>query len=93
MGDVINLSDYRDSAKLEEEYLQFLTHVTKMVKTPMSIPELSKACYLSLRYLEGNINCLNILSMLKSGTSEEAEDLKRMICLYMEELLNDLNKY
>ena len=63
MGDIINLKDYKESAVLEEEYLKFLTHVNKFVGIPTTIPELAKTFYFTLRYLEGSVNCLDMLSI------------------------------
>jgi len=93
MGEVVSLDAFRNNNKLEEEYLQFLSHVNKFVKIPTNIPELAKCFYFTLRYLEGNINCFTILSLIKNMPPEDVEDLRTQIITYLDGLSNDLQKF
>ena len=82
MGDIINLKDYKESAVLEEEYLKFLTHVNKFVGIPTTIPELAKTFYFTLRYLEGSVNCLDMLSILTTQPEQQIQEMKKMVRNY-----------
>lgn len=93
MADIINLDDFRKSNELEEEYLKFLTHTNKFVKVPTNIPELARCFYFTLRYLEGNINAFDILTILKPLPENEVAELKEMLVKYLTGLLEDLNKF
>lgn len=93
MGDIINLKDYKESAVLEEEYLKFLTHVNKFVGIPTTIPELAKTFYFTLRYLEGSVNCLDMLSILTTQPEQQIQEMKKMVRNYLEGLSEDLQKY
>lgn len=93
MSKVVNLDDYRKSNELEEEYLKFLTHVNKFVGIPTSVPELSKAFYFILRYMEGTINCFETLSILKPMPEQQMEEMRNMVITYLQGLTQDLQKY
>lgn len=93
MGKVVNLDDFRKSNELEDEYLKFLSHVNKFVKIPTNIPELSRAFYFILRYLEGTINCFEILSVIKNLPQDEVSQLRQHLTAYLEGLSDDLQKY
>lgn len=92
MGDLVKLEDYRQSNKLEEEYLQFLSHINKFMKIPTSIGEMARAFYFTLRYLEGTVNGLAILSLIKSMPQDELEEMKVMVTEYMDRLSADLKQ-
>lgn len=90
MGDVVKIDDYRKSQALEEEYLKFLSHVNKFVKTPTDIVELAKCFYFTLRYLEGNINCLEVLSLMNRVQSDQTVEMKNHVVQWMDRLTEDL---
>ena len=93
MGNVVSLDDYRKSNELEEEYLKFLSHVNKFNKIPTDIPELMKCFYFTLRYLEGTVNCFEILSIIKGLDDSQIQDIKVNVGTYLESILQDLKKY
>lgn len=93
MGELVSLEEYRKSNSLEEEYLKFLSHVNKFNKVPTDIPELMKCFYFTLRYLEGTVNCFEILSVIKGLRDEQIQDIKVNVGNYLESILHDLRKY
>lgn len=93
MAEIINLDDFRKANEIEEDYLKFLTHVNKFVKIPTNIPELSRCFYFILRYLEGTVNALEILSVIKNLPENEVYELKNQIIKYLDGLSADLRKY
>lgn len=93
MGKIVSLDDFRKSNEIEEEYLKFLSHVNKFMKIPTNIPELARAFYFTLRYLEGNVNCFEILSVIKNLPPDEVDELRNHLTSYLDSLSNDLKKY
>lgn len=93
MGEIVNLEEYKQSKVLEEEYLKFLTYTNKFVGIPTSIPELMRAFYLILRYLEGTINCFETLSILKPMSEKDVSSLRQMVIEYLQGLQQELQKY
>ena len=93
MGKVINLDDYRQSAKLEDEYQQYYSHVRQYLKLPTSIPELIKSFYFTLRYLEGTVNAFDVLTLAKRVPEEDIDEMRVMITSELDRIANDLKKY
>ena len=92
MGEIVKLEDFRKSNELEEEYLKFLTNINKFVKIPTNVPELARCFYFTLRYLEGNINCLEILSLIKNIPEDDIQEMKKQLLMYLDGLVSDLQK-
>lgn len=90
MGTVVSLDEYRKGNELEEEYLKFLSHVNKFVGIPKTLPECIKAFYFILRYLEGNVNCFSILSVLGFLSYKEVAENKKMLIDYLQKILDDI---
>lgn len=92
MGELIKLDDFRKSNELEEDYLKFLSHVNKFVKIPTNVPELARCFYFTLRYLEGNINCFEILTLIKNLPPQDIADMKTQLLSYLDSLSAELQK-
>lgn len=90
MGKIINLNEYKDSKKIEDDYLKFLSYVNKYMKIPTNLPELVRCFYFILRYLEGTVNCFSILSVIKNIPDKEVEETRNMVINYLEDIINDL---
>lgn len=93
MGKVINLEEYRQSNKLEDEYQEFYSHVRKYLKLPTTVPEMIKSFYFTLRYLEGTINAFDVLTLAKRVPEEQIEEMRVMITSELDRIANDLKKY
>lgn len=91
MGQLINLQEFKESKNYEKEYLQFLTYVNKYLKIPTDVPTLAKNFYFTLRYLEGTMNCLSILTMMKQMDPKLIEEMKTMVGAYLQEIQDQLN--
>ena len=90
MGDLIKIQDYKDSKGLEEEYQKFLVYVNKFIGIPSKPPEIVKAFYLCLRYLEGTINCLQTLDALGLISDIESHEIHEMVSTYLKGLETEL---
>lgn len=89
---VINLDEYRQFNKMEKDYQAFLTYVNKMLKIPKDVPSLARCFYFILRYLEGTVNCMFLLSILPNIPQTQTFELKKMVIQYLEGILEDLKK-
>ena len=49
--------------------------------------------YFTLRYLEGSVNCLDMLSILTTQPEQQIQEMKKMVRNYLEGLSEDLQKY
>lgn len=90
MGQLINLQEFKESKNYEKEYLKFLTYINKYLSIPTDVPSLAKNFYFTLRYLEGTMNCLSILSMVKQFDPKLVEEMKTMIGSYLQEIQDQL---
>lgn len=93
MGDVVDIEIYKKSKDIESDYLEFLSHVNKYISTPTTVGELARAFYLSLRYLQGTVNAMGILSMISPVPTTEFEEMKQMVTSYLNQLSEDVQKY
>ena len=90
MGKLIDITEYLKCKNIEEDYQKFLTHVNKFIGIPKDVISLSKAFYCTLRYLEGTINCLAFLPLLKPVNEKYYKELKEQIIIWLEGILQDL---
>ena len=93
MGDLVNLDEYRQSNEMEKEYLKFLTYTNKYLHIPTDVPDLIRCFYFTLRYLEGTVNALDILSMVKPLPEKEIEELKAHVIEQLDEIKTSLMKF
>jgi hypothetical protein len=93
MGDIIDLNEYRKMTNVDSDYEKFITAVNKAVGIPTSFNEIIRSFYFGLRYLDGTINCFEILSMVNSFPPEHVEQLKKLVSDWVEEIKDTLGKY
>lgn len=86
---VINLNEYRESKQLENDYLKFLTYVNKYTGIPITLAQLVRVFFLNLRWLEGTVNCLSVLSIV-SINDKEIEETKTMVIDYLNKIIEDI---
>ena len=95
MTNILDFTAYKNnkqlSDKLEESYLSFLSNVNKLVGVPSSVEDCAKVFYFIMRYFEGTLNCLSVLSLLKLKTDPKMSyELKQHLITWLEGILNDL---
>ena len=93
MGDIVDLDTWRQCSDIEKDYLNFLTHVNKYIKPPMSMPDLIRSFYFITRYLEGTVNSLDILSLVKPLPQNELDKLREHVISKLDEIKESLMKY
>ena len=89
MGKVINLNEFKESKQLETDYLKFLTYVNKYTGIPTNLVQLVRVFFLNLRWLEGSVNCLSVLSIV-STNDKEIEETKTMVIDYLNKIIEDI---
>lgn len=89
MGKVINLNEFKESKQLENDYLKFLTYVNKYTGIPINLAQLVRVFFLNLRWLEGTVNCLSVLSIV-SINDKEIEETKTMVIDYLNKIIEDI---
>ena len=89
MGKVINLNEFKESKQLENDYLKFLTYVNKYTGIPTNLVQLVRVFFLNLRWLEGSVNCLSVLSIV-STNDKEIEETKTMVIDYLNKIIEDI---
>ena len=95
MSNVLDLERFRQNKQYaelyESKYLKFLSHVNKFTGVPTSINKCIELFYMSLRYLEGTVNALGILSTIKMNTNNnDVEQLKTMVIAWLQQLIDDI---
>lgn len=89
----VDLNTWRQCSDIEEDYLKFLSHINKYLRVPTDVPDLTRCFYFTLRYLEGTVNALDILSMVKPLPEKEIEELKAHVIEQLDEIKTSLMKF
>lgn len=90
---VVDLKTWKQCSDIEEDYLNFLSHINKYLRVPTDIPDLTRSFYFTIRYLEGTVNALDILSMVKPLPEKELEELKTHVIEQLDEIKASLMKF
>ena len=90
MDNIVDLNKYKEQNK---EYLNFVTHVQKLLGVPTDVNELMKTFEYLLCYLEGTVHCFEVLSVLKPMDAEAIEHMKMLVLNKLDSISNDLQKY
>ena len=90
---VVDLATWKQCKNVEEDYLSFLTYINKYLKPPTSMPDLIRTFYFTLRYLEGTVNALDILSLIKNLPEDQVETLKSHVINMLDEIKTSLTKF
>jgi hypothetical protein len=90
--DFIKFKETReDSNQLENNYLKFLTHVNQFLGIPSDMNKAFEVIYYNLRYLEGTINAISILSMLnRSIPRKDIEEGKIYLINWLNQIIEDI---
>lgn len=94
MGKLIDFNKYKGDKEsgdvLENKYLKFLTYVNKFTGTPTTGDKLAEILYYNLRYLEGTVNGMSMMSFLNVMTRKEIEEGKRLIIGWLNQIIEDV---
>ena len=95
MGNILDLDKFRAdksaSDELEREYIKFLDHINKFIGPPTSYDKLIRSFYMTLRYLEGNVNTFGILQMLNIYAPKvEVDQLRNHLIRWLQGIIDDL---
>lgn len=90
VDNIVDLNKYRHQNK---EYLDFVTHIQKILGVPTNVDELTKTFEYLLCYLEGTVHCFEVLSVLKPMDAEAIEHMKMHVLNKLDSISNDLQKY
>ena len=86
--DFVRIDEFLLGKNLDREYEEFLTHVNKHMGIPTDVPSVAKAIYFTIRYLEGHLNALGILSLL----GRVSEDDKHKLFVIMHQYIDSIHK-
>lgn len=81
----------QDIDNLEEQYLEFLPWIKNKLGFPDDLPSLLKICYIVIRYLEGIINSLLIISTFTISSDKKIQELKQLLISWLQSIIDKIN--
>lgn len=92
MEKIIDFEQFKGKKELDKGYEKFLSTANKCF-SGYSPDSMLKRLYYTIRYLEGHINGLSILFLLKGITMDEQKKGVKYMIDWLEEIIKDLKGF